>query len=155
MEVKLREELDTILRQEEMFWKQKSRITWLKEGEQNTRFFHTFILIRRRRNNIARIKIDGENWCEDQRLLKAKAREFYLQLYTAEPCGPCSVDDWNIPTLTHRDKIWLKRPVSALEVKDAIFQMGALKVPEPDGFPHASFINFGMYWEIKSLWRCS
>lgn len=40
-------EVDTILRQEESLWKQRSRTQWLKEGECNTKYFHTSTLTRR------------------------------------------------------------------------------------------------------------
>lgn len=39
-----------------MFWLQKSRNTWLREGDQNTKFFHLSTVIIRRRN-----KLEGLN----------------------------------------------------------------------------------------------
>ena len=39
--------------QEEILWRQKSRIKWLKEGEKNTKFFHRSTVKRRMHNNIA------------------------------------------------------------------------------------------------------
>lgn len=36
----IRKELLDAHGNEEMFWKQKSRNQWLKEGDRNTRFFH-------------------------------------------------------------------------------------------------------------------
>jgi len=39
-------------KQEEMPWKRKSRIQWLKEGERNSRFFHKAIIQHRKKNRI-------------------------------------------------------------------------------------------------------
>lgn len=38
LERKLLAELENILLQEEIYWKQQARMLWLKDGEQNTKF---------------------------------------------------------------------------------------------------------------------
>lgn len=49
--------------QEEILWKQKSCIRWLKEGERNTKFFHRTTVQRRMHNTISFIQN-----CEGERL---------------------------------------------------------------------------------------
>ena len=47
-------------KQEEILWKQKSRIKWLQEGERNTSFFHRSTIQHRMHNRITLLKnIDG------------------------------------------------------------------------------------------------
>lgn len=41
--------------QEEILWKQKSRIQWLKEGERNTKFFHRSTMDYRGANKILKL----------------------------------------------------------------------------------------------------
>eukprot|EP00253_Pinus_taeda_P004728 PITA_04728 len=50
---------ENLCKQEEIFWRQKSRVQWLKEGEKNTRFFHGSTMANRAHNRISSIK-DGE-----------------------------------------------------------------------------------------------
>lgn len=56
LEVQLQRKLGDILLREEVFWQEKSRITWLKEGEQNTRFFHLSTITRRWNNRVLGLK---------------------------------------------------------------------------------------------------
>ncbi|XP_038974547.1 uncharacterized protein LOC120105876 [Phoenix dactylifera] len=48
----------SILRQHEIFWRQKSRIQWVREGDRNTSFFHRSTVIRRQRNMIRSLQDD-------------------------------------------------------------------------------------------------
>ena len=45
---------------EKTFWKQKYRIQWLKEWEQNSKFFHYSIIQHRHNNKITSIKDDHD-----------------------------------------------------------------------------------------------
>ncbi|XP_011623766.1 uncharacterized protein LOC105420737 [Amborella trichopoda] len=56
--VKLKE-LEDLRRSEEIYWKQRYRNKWLKEGDLNTKFFHTIASTRRRHNDISGLNILG------------------------------------------------------------------------------------------------
>jgi hypothetical protein len=53
--------MDELLYREEMMWFQRSRISWLCEGDRNTKYFHRKAATGARRNRIKRlIKDDGQ-----------------------------------------------------------------------------------------------
>lgn len=63
-----------------MLWYQKSRENWVKFGNKNTKFFLAQTVIRRRRNKVSVLEIDGE-WCIDEENLKREALSFFKSLF--------------------------------------------------------------------------
>jgi hypothetical protein len=55
-------ELDEILYKEEMMWLQRSRITWLREGDRNTKYFHRKAMWRAKKNKIRSLKKEDGSW---------------------------------------------------------------------------------------------
>lgn len=58
------EQIKRVWRQEESYWLMRSRISWLKGGNRNTKYFHATTIQRRQRNKISALRID-EEWCQD------------------------------------------------------------------------------------------
>lgn len=82
LEDKLNGTRNELLRQEEMLWHQKSRVSWLNCGDMNTKFFHTSTLIRQRRNKVEGLLNENQQWEYDQVKLKELAIRLYSNLYT-------------------------------------------------------------------------
>jgi hypothetical protein len=53
------DQMNELLYKEEMLWMQRSCINWLKEGDQNTKYFHQKAVWRARKNKIKKLK-DGD-----------------------------------------------------------------------------------------------
>ena len=47
--------MNELLYQQEMLWLQRSRISWLKEGDGNTKFFQSKVVWRARKNKIRQL----------------------------------------------------------------------------------------------------
>jgi hypothetical protein len=58
----LKSEVVQIAHLVESSWRQKSRVLWLKEGDNNTKFFHKVTNSNRRRNFIGGLEVDRNMW---------------------------------------------------------------------------------------------
>ncbi|GAA0183947.1 hypothetical protein LIER_31272 [Lithospermum erythrorhizon] len=75
------------LAMEEDYWKQKSSIRWVQEGDRSTAFYHSWVKQRRLRKAIAGTLIDGD-WVTDKALVAdSVVRHFQsaFQNHTAAP----------------------------------------------------------------------
>ena len=79
-EEKLFADLNQREKQEEIFWWQKTRIKWVKEGDKNTKFFHRSKIQYRQKNKICRIKKEDGDYAEDQKEIERTLTDFYSNL---------------------------------------------------------------------------
>ncbi|XP_061993315.1 uncharacterized protein LOC133711169 [Rosa rugosa] len=131
---------------EEIFWQQRSRISWLKLGDNNTKFFHQSATQRRQRNRILRLRNANGLWLDSDMSIADTFLQYYKQLFSTS--GARNLADILLlfdPVVTPAMNDNMLAPVTLDEVKQAIFELGALKAPGPDGFPG---IFYQTYWSI-------
>jgi hypothetical protein len=75
------DKMDELLYREEMMWLQRSRITWLKEGDRNMSYFHRQVVWRARKNKIRRLKISIGSWVENLEEMQKMAMDHFKHLY--------------------------------------------------------------------------
>jgi len=80
--------LENTILQEEISWRQKSRVLWLKEGDKCTKFFHRVANSNRRFNCIESLSVNG-SVSSDQPVIKDYAAQFcetlFAELYSWRP----------------------------------------------------------------------
>ena len=139
-------ELSDALKAEEMFWKQKSRIFWLREGDRNTKFFHALIKQRRARNRITQLLDANGNVIEDEEGLVTIATSYFRQIFEAS--NPEDIEEALSEvssTITEPMNDNITAPVTEGEVKLALFEMHPEKAPGPDGMVALFYHKF---WDI-------
>ncbi|OMO56897.1 reverse transcriptase [Corchorus capsularis] len=139
LEEELLKEYNLILKQEETFWAQKSRVQWIQHGERNTRFFHVSTICRRRRNKISMLRNEDGEWILEQDHVQELVVKYFQDLYTAESRDWVSLGLLEQPKISEVDSRLLCRDISAGEVRDALFQMKPWKAPGVDGFQAGFF----------------
>ena len=141
------------LADKEAFWKQRSWIKWLKDGDRNTKFFHDTTLEKRSRLYISRIKNDMGIWLERQEEIQDEAVWFFQTLLSEESVLQADSSLWfllqHIPSLvSNEDNAQLTAEVKLEEVRNAIFGLDPESAPGMDGYPGDFYRHC---WEIISL----
>lgn len=137
----------------EQYWKQRSRVLWLKGGDRNSRFFHATTRQRRQRrqwNKILRLSRGGDIWVNSDKGIRGEFENYFKNLFSTK--GP---RDWaevlqHVPQLiSHEQNLNLIAVPSPEEIYIAAKEMGASKSPSPDGFPG---LFYHKYWgTIKDI----
>ncbi|XP_074304372.1 uncharacterized protein LOC141639082 [Silene latifolia] len=143
---KLVKEIAQLLKQEEVFWKQRSRAIWLREGDRNTKFFHQKAGQRKKKNFIGKIYDEEGIRREGDEAVEKVAVEYFSKLFTTD--NPTDFDDI-FEGIEHRvmremNEI-LTREYDEEEVLEALNQMHPLKAPGPDGM---NGLFYQTYWHV-------
>ncbi|KAJ0886252.1 putative RNA-directed DNA polymerase transcription factor bZIP family [Helianthus annuus] len=123
------------LADEEYMLKQKSRVHWLKVGDQNTKFFHKSVKNRECRNRVNVIKdLEGTEHYGDK---VGDALVKYFKGIMGLKCGVEAISDPDslfLIKLNKQEAEQMVVTVSRDEVKKAMFQIADEKAPGPDGY---------------------
>ena len=123
---------------EEISWRQKSRILFVKEGDNNTRFFHQVANFHRRTKHIQGIDVDGVLY-EDEEEVRSIVVQFYPSLYTESNTWRPSMDGLEFARIDEAEQLALKRDFSKKEVVRVLQEMEGDKAPGPNNFIMAFF----------------
>ncbi|XP_062015245.1 uncharacterized protein LOC133731834 [Rosa rugosa] len=139
--------LEHLLTEEHAYWKQRSKVTWLVDGDRNTKYFHRKASNRRAKNRIQGLFDDDGVWQNTEKGITGVVLDYFCSMYTAEIVDynhMQSVVDLIQPKVTADMNATLCAPYTALEIRQALFQMYPTKAPGPDGMPH---LFFQQYWD--------
>lgn len=127
-------------------WFQKSRENWVRLGDRNTKFFHTQMVVRRKRNKIHGLFVGDNIWCTDLDALKEEAQQFFTNHFSVDvQVSRNYILENQTPSIDMEDRLELVQPVTLEEVRRAVMGMHSFKAPEADGL-QAFF--FKQYWHI-------
>jgi hypothetical protein len=133
-----RGELHKVMDLDEISWRQKSRVLWLKEGDRNTKFFHRMANSHRRNNFIGCLNIEG-TVTSDPKEVEEGIVQYYKHLYCESTPWRPTLNGLPFKTLVSEEANSLILPFGEDEVLEAVRCMSGDKAPGPDGFTMAFY----------------
>ncbi|XVF48138.1 hypothetical protein PTKIN_Ptkin03bG0166800 [Pterospermum kingtungense] len=128
LEVKLKKKIDTILKQEELLWYQKSMEDWICSGDLNTKYYHALTMVRQSRNRIDAIRGNDGNWVMEVELFKGMVQHYFQDLFFGtDDCDLNLAYKGFFPVLEEEDWSTLHSHFASEEVKKALFDMPSFK----------------------------
>lgn len=134
------------MEQEELIWLQRARANWLKHVDRNTKFFQQFASSRRKRNMITGLVDEQGVRQENSDTMCSMVQNYFSHLFQSEmqELDESVLDSVKVKVTPEMNRSLLA-PFTAEEVKKALFDIGDLKAPGPDGL-HAIF--FKRFWSM-------
>jgi len=134
------------LKIEEISWKLKSRITWMKEGDKNTKLFHRFASKRRADNSIWQIKNEEGILLYSQEDIANEAVNYFKKAYKREDSREFNDILWGIGPYSNmfneEDNERLFAEISEEELLAVMKSFKKDKCPGPDDWSIDIFIHF-------------
>jgi len=122
---------------------QQSRLLWLKDGDANSKYFHSVLSSRRRRNAIVSLMVNG-SLVEGVHLIRNVIFSHFKDHFADPNLVRTGVDNLAFKKLSFVEGSSLIKPFSEEEVKADVWDCDNYKSPGPDG------VNFGF---LKECWE--
>ena len=120
-------QLEAKERQEEFFWKQKSRVKWLQEGDKNTKFFHSATVSNRLGSKIYNLKLPNGTQVGTRAEVEEGLVNYFKDIMTEDNIERGQDIDRItslIPNIvTGEDNENLTKPITLQEVEEVMRQM--------------------------------
>ena len=129
----LRSQIQNLLSLEEVSWRQKSRMLYIKEGDNNTKFFHKMANSRRRHNHISMLEVNGVIY-KDESEMAIQAVQFYKKLYKETEEWRPFVEGLEFDQIEGLERDWLERRLEQQKVLRVVKEMEGDKAPSSDSF---------------------
>lgn len=113
--------------------KQKSRIKWMIDGEENTKFFHGYINNKNRRTRLNGLTVSGQ-WCIDAGKIKHEVFQFYKNKFHEHRMSRPKLMNPLFNSLSIEKANNIEALITREEVKEAVWACGGDRAPGPDGF---------------------
>ncbi|XP_071739167.1 uncharacterized protein [Rutidosis leptorrhynchoides] len=126
--------------------KQKSRVKWTLEGDENSKYFHNYVKRRVNKNSIRGLSIDGI-WSDNLTLIKEVVFFHFSNIFKNNQSNDHFSFDFDFGRVTEEDNDLLEARFKEEEIWDAIQSCGSSKAPGPDGF-NMKFLK-KYWWLIK------
>lgn len=89
----LRAKLKKVYSDEDMFWRQRSKVTWAREGDRNTSFFHLAATARKQQNFIHGLYDSEGRWCQENHDVEKVITDYFDGLFQTSHPDPSLIDE--------------------------------------------------------------
>ena len=124
---------------EEVHWRQKARVKWVREGDCNSKFFHKVANGRRSRKFIKILENERGLVLDNIDSISKEILHFFEKLYSSPPGEYWRVEGLDWSPISREGASRLDFPFTKEEISKAIFQLDRDKVLGSDGFTIAVF----------------
>jgi hypothetical protein len=142
----LKHKLLKLEEQKNIYWRQRAKVHWLKDGDRNTHFFHKYASERRKSSRSNRLVEDGGRLVEREEEMLETVANYYKNLFTAHADGRVEELLHCVhPKVSNAMSDVLLNPFTEEEVKSALEAIGDLKSPGADGM---TSLFYKKHWDI-------
>ena len=137
---KITTELKSAYQAEEAYWRQRSRLLWLRLGDRNSGFFHATTKNRKRANSFSVIEDEEGNPVYREEQIAQVIVRYFQNLFTSSPGERKEIVELALqPKVSAEENERLISIPNAEEIKAATYSIHADKAPGPDGFSSGFF----------------